>query len=400
MTSSGFFAWRWRGPTMPKGIGCFAASLVCGAACAAEIKTAPSQVFTLNPAYSQRGHDVLVHSAVIRTGPGEHLTVNNFQFDLMAGETVIASRIIAGDDAVITTRELLNQPIEGLRNAQLLDPKGLAGWFGPDVRWAQRSALAPNEALAVTGVYFAINATPDRLRIRVSGLGEGGRQTITKFVSVRIYNSPINYRFPLKGAWLEASLPILQSHHRFIPSNEFAADFFKVDAAGETLHDGTADVDHWYAYGQPVLAAADGDVVRSVGDRVQDRDFLVTRPGETSEQRSQRINQTLEERAGSNFPDSILGNVVIIRHQIGHIVEYSSYDHLRTGSVRVKVGDHVKAGDFIAEVGDTGDTTIVHLHFQVNAGPDPFFSPSLPFHLSGMDRNGSTQDPGWFVQSQ
>lgn len=102
----------------------------------------------------------------------------------------------------------------------------------------------------------------------------------------------------------------------------------------------------------------------------------------------------------SDVPKSLEGNVITLRHVFGNTVEYSSYAHLKTASLRVKVGDHVKQGDMIAQVGDTGDTPVVHLHFQVNAGSDPFFSESIPFRLSGMRRNGSTQDPGRFVQSQ
>ncbi|MGN6560321.1 MAG: M23 family metallopeptidase, partial [Candidatus Nitrosocosmicus sp.] len=45
--------------------------------------------------------------------------------------------------------------------------------------------------------------------------------------------------------------------------------------------------------------------------------------------------------------------------------EFSRYDHLMSRSVKVKVGQHVKAGQEIAKVGMTGYTYIPHLHFQV-----------------------------------
>ena len=41
------------------------------------------------------------------------------------------------------------------------------------------------------------------------------------------------------------------------------------------------------------------------------------------------------------------------------------YYHLREGSVMVKVGDHVTAGQQIALVGSSGDSTDAHLHFAV-----------------------------------
>jgi murein DD-endopeptidase MepM/ murein hydrolase activator NlpD len=45
--------------------------------------------------------------------------------------------------------------------------------------------------------------------------------------------------------------------------------------------------------------------------------------------------------------------------------EYSRYDHLKYRSAKVRVGQHVIAGQEIAKVGMTGYTYVPHLHFQV-----------------------------------
>lgn len=63
----------------------------------------------------------------------------------------------------------------------------------------------------------------------------------------------------------------------------------------------------------------------------------------------------------------------------------------------MRVGQTVKQGDVIAEVGDTGDTPVVHLHFQINSGPNPYNSKSLPFDFVDTDLPGATRDPGYFV---
>jgi murein DD-endopeptidase MepM/ murein hydrolase activator NlpD len=55
-------------------------------------------------------------------------------------------------------------------------------------------------------------------------------------------------------------------------------------------------------------------------------------------------------------------NFIVIQHANG---EYSRYDHLAEESSKVRVGQHVKAGQTIARVGTTGFTFIPHLHFQV-----------------------------------
>ena len=55
-------------------------------------------------------------------------------------------------------------------------------------------------------------------------------------------------------------------------------------------------------------------------------------------------------------------NFIVIMHSNG---EYSRYDHLSYNSSKVKVGQHVIAGEEIAKVGMTGYTYLPHLHFQV-----------------------------------
>ncbi len=54
------------------------------------------------------------------------------------------------------------------------------------------------------------------------------------------------------------------------------------------------------------------------------------------------------------------GNLVIIEH--GNGVE-TYYGHC--SSITTKVGTQVKAGDVIAKVGSTGNSTGNHLHFEI-----------------------------------
>lgn len=60
--------------------------------------------------------------------------------------------------------------------------------------------------------------------------------------------------------------------------------------------------------------------------------------------------------------------------------------HLKTGSVRVRVGQHVNQGDVLAQVGNSGNTSEPHLHLgvNVNAEPgDPFSGEGVPFSVEG-----------------
>ena len=59
------------------------------------------------------------------------------------------------------------------------------------------------------------------------------------------------------------------------------------------------------------------------------------------------------------------GNYVRIKHESG---VYSRYLHLANGSIKVKVGQKVKAGAVLGTEGNTGYSMGTHLHFDINDG--------------------------------
>lgn len=59
------------------------------------------------------------------------------------------------------------------------------------------------------------------------------------------------------------------------------------------------------------------------------------------------------------------GNYIKIKHE-GEV--YTLYAHLKTGSLKVKVGDKVTQGEMIANMGGTGKVTGNHLHFEIYKG--------------------------------
>jgi len=179
------------------------------------------------------------------------------------------------------------------------------------------------------------------------------------------------------------SIPNVTSHHRWLSETEFAIDFLKVDGNGSLKKtDGKTAADY-YAFGQPVFAAADGVVVKAINDATQDWDSWIQRKGESDQDFDKRSSQTHLEAMKKDLYRAVTGNLVVIQHPGG---EYSAYAHLKQGSLKVKVGDRVKQGQQIAEVGDTGDYFMAHLHFQISDRPDVLHGRSLPFEFTDLSK--------------
>ena len=60
---------------------------------------------------------------------------------------------------------------------------------------------------------------------------------------------------------------------------------------------------------------------------------------------------------------------------------FAVYAHLQPGSITVKVGDKVKVGQHLANLGNTGPSGGPHLHFGLLDQPNLFAGRSLPFVL-------------------
>lgn len=77
----------------------------------------------------------------------------------------------------------------------------------------------------------------------------------------------------------------------------------------------------------------------------------------------------------ATFDNSGYGQHVVLQHSLGGVSVESLYGHMIEGSSPIVVGQHVKVGDFLGLVGDTGIAYGAHLHFEihVNKAPvDPF----------------------------
>lgn len=225
---------------------------------------------------------------------------------------------------------------------------------------------------------------PASLRHRVTfekveeGKGEAPGALTGPVVAVR-KEPPMVIAPPLAGeGWLAANGPGNLSGHRraLIPigghaaiAQRFAIDWVRVLPEGGT-HKGDAKQNASYAaYGAEALAVADGTVVE-VKDGIPENV-----PGPAS----RAVPITLE---------TVAGNHIVLDFGGGR---YALYAHFQPGSLRVKAGDHVKRGQVLGLVGNSGNSTEPHLHFHICDAPSPLGSEGLPFVFESFELLGS----GW-----
>ena len=62
-----------------------------------------------------------------------------------------------------------------------------------------------------------------------------------------------------------------------------------------------------------------------------------------------------------------------------HNGRYVLYAHLHTGSVRVRPGQRVRAGQVLGRMGNTGASGAPHLHLDVSTSPQALAGNGVPF---------------------
>jgi murein DD-endopeptidase len=165
------------------------------------------------------------------------------------------------------------------------------------------------------------------------------------------------------GVWVAGDGPGNDSAHRrsllaidghVHAPERFASDWVKVGPNGDS-HEGTARNENYWAYGEPVLAVADGEVTQ-LADGIGDN---------TPHQLPQPV--TL---------DNILGNYITLRIAPDR---YVTYAHLQKGSITVAMHERVRRGTVIGRIGNSGQATAPHLHLQLTDGSPALQAEGVPF---------------------
>jgi Peptidase family M23 len=151
-----------------------------------------------------------------------------------------------------------------------------------------------------------------------------------------------------------------------INAQRFAIDWMRLSEDGRFVLGDPSRNENWADYGADVLAVGDGTVVDTL-DALDNNT-----PGALPDPRSITI-QTVD------------GNHIVIDFGNGL---YGFYAHLKRGSLRVKVGDKVKKGDKLALLGNTGNSSAPHLHFQIMDGRSVLGSNGVPYVIENFEYGG------------
>lgn len=230
--------------------------------------------------------------------------------------------------------------------------------------------LPPALAMAVVVVMNRWGGTPDR------------RPTA---------HAPIAVAPPVTGRWTARNSPAdrTPSHGTHAYGQTFAIDIVAEPEPGARpsfrwLWPLARRNQDFPAFGAPLLAVADATVVRAT-DRHRDHLSRTSLPALLY---LMLVEASVREISGVG---RILGNHLVLDLGDG---TYAAYAHVQRGSLAVREGDQVRAGQLLARCGNSGNSTEPHLHFQLMDGPDPDIARGVPFewHGIGVPRNDEVFD--------
>ncbi len=208
--------------------------------------------------------------------------------------------------------------------------------FAPDTTYARLSTFANVRVPVISVITINQRGQIDSFVInRLPPVAEGryaGYKDVTKL------------KLPFSGEWLvyQGGRNIFENAYAQSDDFRFAIDF--VYLKDKRLFSGAGGIgsknEDYYCFGQPILAPADGTVVKA------EAGYDDNPPGKPT-------------------GDPADGNIVVVSHGNG---ESSMFDHLKQNSLKVKRGDKVKQGDVLAECGNSGGGPAPHLHYQLQRG--------------------------------
>lgn len=318
---------------------------------------------------------VLQNIAIVNIGK-DSIRINNLTITAFKDSVEIQKTTIYQDELNRYANRL--HSIQKAGKLEFLEAKLQTKTYLENISFCQSNWINKNNAIVISSVPLLFENLPDKIVVSAFGYDIHGKVIVsTNELSVIQYKSKNKYNFPLKGVWSAFGAPSLNSHHRWVGIQEFSYDFIQMDKNGNSHKKDGSKFKHYYAYGEDVISIGDGKVV-SVINTIEESDLLLQ--SEDNDEHLKKVKALQNELMQKGF-EYVLGNHVIIEHENG---EYSYYMHLQTGSIPVQVGDFIKNGQKIGELGQSGMSSEPHLHFQLSDSPDILKSRCLPIVFSNV----------------
>lgn len=151
-------------------------------------------------------------------------------------------------------------------------------------------------------------------------------------------------RFPLSDGWLyvgQGGAAGIVNHHFRLPAQRYALDVLELNRWGVRARGVyPQELDRYVIFDKPVVSPCDGEILAAV-DGLPD------------------------SIPPARDADHVAGNHIVVACNNVEVL----LAHLRKGSVQVTQGTSVTSGDFVARVGNSGNTSEPHLHVHaVRAG--------------------------------
>jgi hypothetical protein len=306
-----------------------------------------------------------------------HLVYELGMTNFSSAEIAVEKVEVVGDGSVLQT-------LDTAAVAGRLQPGGLREPVGTLAR-STHALLFLNVSLA-PGSKIPSELS-HRVALRVSAappghqeLSESGGATTVDKRSVALIGPPLHgERYIAADSCCDATrhtraaLPV---NGRVWVAQRYAVDWEQMDASGHIYTGPREKLESYAIFGQPVLAVANAVVVSVIDGQPEQT------PG------SYPTNIAL---------DAADGNLIIL--DLGE-KRYALYAHLQPGSIKVHRGDRVRLGQVLGLVGDTGNSIVPHLHFQVTDGPSSLSSNGFPYEIRDFEMTGKSDGTAAFDQAE
>lgn len=236
------------------------------------------------------------------------------------------------------------------------------------VSFKSRAEVPESLAHRVTAEY--LRGEEEKVTLR----GEGAPVTVSR-KETAVIGPPVR-----PGVWLAGNCPgdgpvghrlsLQPWNSKLVVNERYAIDFMKLDPEYRMVRGDRSKNANWGSYGEEVVAVADGVITRV-------KDGIVE-------------NTTVGEYAVPNSLESGAGNTIVLDIGQG---SYAVYAHLKSASLRVKVGDHVRKGQALAVIGNSGISDAPHLHFHLLDANSVLGGEGLPFVFERFEQLGPFEQP-------